>query len=59
LAICFLRRKAMVASGTAITPILLHLVCCSTCVLADKLFTNLYVEVLCGGNARRRMHIKS
>ncbi len=46
-------------SGIAITPILLYLVCCSTCVLTDKLFMDLYVEVLCGGNSRRRMHIKS
>ncbi len=46
-------------SGTTITPILLYLVCCSACVLTNKLFTNLYVEVLCAVNARRRMHIKS
>jgi len=50
----------MVANnGTAIIPILLYLVCCSTCVLTNKLFTELYVEVLCEGNARRRMRIKS
>jgi hypothetical protein len=28
-------------------------------VLTNKLFTDLHVEVLCEGNARRRMHIKS
>ncbi len=51
--------KGMAASsGTAITPILLYLVCCSTCVLTNKLFTDLYVEVLCEGNARKRMCIK-
>jgi len=43
----------------AIIPILLYLVCCLTCVLTNKLFTDLHVEVLCEGNARRRMHIKS